>query len=104
MTQTTDRKLPHWLQDEFQSERLLPGLTSGLLIGITAVVIALSLGSLIFSGELASHFTDGIGIALATAAIILIAISLGSSTPCNWQLVRRGPSTALRTGVGAASA
>jgi SulP family sulfate permease len=81
MTQITDRKLPRWLQDEFQSERLLPGLTSGLLMGITAVFIALSLGSLIFSGELAPYLSYRNGMALVTAAIMLIGTSLSSLVP-----------------------
>jgi len=81
MTQMPDRKLLHWLQDELQSDRLLPGLTSGVLIGVTEVIFALSVGSLIFSGELAPYLSYGIGIGLITAAVILIVISLGSSTP-----------------------
>jgi len=81
MPQMTGRKLPHWLQDEFQSARLLPGLTSGALIGITEVIFSLSLGSLIFSGELASFLPYGIGIALATATIMLVVTALASSVP-----------------------
>jgi len=69
------------LRDEFRSERLLPGLTSGALIGITEVIFALSMGSLIFCGELAPYLPYGIGIALATAAITLVSLSLGSSVP-----------------------
>jgi SulP family sulfate permease len=69
------------LRDEFQSERLLPGLTSGALIGITEVIFALSVGSLIFCGELAPYLSYGIGIALATAAITLVSLSLSSSIP-----------------------
>ncbi len=77
----TDRKLSHWLQDEFQSERLLPGLTSGLLMGITEVMFALSLGSLIFSGKLAPYLSYGIGMALVTAAVMMIGTSLTSLVP-----------------------
>jgi hypothetical protein len=69
----------HWLQDEFRSERLLPGLISGVLIGITKVIVALSLGSLIFSGDLASHLSYGIGTALVTAAVTMIGLSLSSA-------------------------
>jgi len=77
----TGRKLAHWLQDEFQSARLLPGLTSGVLMGISEVMFALSLGSLIFSGELAPYLPYGIGIALFTAAVMMIATSLTSAVP-----------------------
>jgi hypothetical protein len=33
MTQMADHKTIQRLQDEFQSERLLPGLTAGVLMG-----------------------------------------------------------------------
>jgi sulfate permease, SulP family len=81
MAQTAGGRLPHWFRDEFQSKRLLPGLTSGLLLGVTEVMIAVSFGSLIFSGELASYLPYGIGMALATAAIMMIGTSLTSRVP-----------------------
>jgi SulP family sulfate permease len=81
VTQTTGPRSPHWLWDEFQSERLLPSLTAGVLMGITEVIYALSLGSLIFSGDLGAYLSFGIGIALITPTIVLICISLGTSVP-----------------------
>jgi len=81
MAQRTNRGLLHWLQGEFQSERLLPGLTSGLLMGSTEVIFALSVGSLIFSGELAEYLPYGIGMALVTAAVMMIGTSLASRVP-----------------------
>jgi len=81
MAQRTNRRFLHWLRDEFQSERLLPGLTSGVLMGITEAIIALSLGSLIFSGELAAFLPYGLGMALVTAAVMLIGTSLTSRVP-----------------------
>jgi SulP family sulfate permease len=81
MAQRTSRGFLQRVQDEFQGERLLPGLTSGLLMGITEAIFALSLGSLIFSGELAPYVSYGIGMALVTAAIVMIATSLSSSVP-----------------------
>jgi len=75
------RRFLRWLQNEFQSEWLLPGLTSGLLMGITEAIIALSLGSLIFSGELAAYLPYGIGMALVTAAVMMIGTSLTSRVP-----------------------
>jgi len=81
MTQMTDRKFLHRLQGEFRSDRLLPGLTSGVLMGFTEVIFALSLGSLIFSGALALYLPYGIGIALVTAALMMIGTSLTSSVP-----------------------
>jgi SulP family sulfate permease len=81
MAQRTSRRFLQWVQDEFGSERLLPGLTSGLLMGITEAIIALSLGSLIFSGELAAYLPYGLGMALVTAAVMMIGTSLTSLVP-----------------------
>jgi SulP family sulfate permease len=81
MTHRTDQRLLHGFRDELQSERLLPGLTSGALMGIKEVIFALSIGSLIFSGDLAPYLAYGIGIALATQVVMLIGVALGSSVP-----------------------
>ena len=81
MTRTVGQNVLRWLREEFHSDRFLPALTSGALIGITEVIFSLSLGSLIFSGELASFLPYGIGIALATAAIMLTVTALTSSVP-----------------------
>ncbi len=81
MIQAAAQRFLHWVQDEFQSTRLLPGLTSGLLMGITEVIVALSLGSLIFSGELTAYLPYGLGMALATGAVMMIGTSLTSLVP-----------------------
>jgi SulP family sulfate permease len=81
MAQTATRKLGLWFQDEFQSKRLLPGLTSGVLMGVTEVMVALSLGSLIFSGKLAPYLPYSMGMALVTAAIMMIGTALTSRVP-----------------------
>jgi len=38
MTVVIGRKILHGFQDEFQSERLVPALTSGAVIGVTEVM------------------------------------------------------------------
>jgi SulP family sulfate permease len=81
MTQAVGKKTLHWLRSEFQPEQFMPGLIAGVLIGITDVVFAISMGSLIFSGELAPYISYGIGIALVTSAILMIGTSLISSVP-----------------------
>ncbi len=50
-------------------------------MGITEVMFALSLGSLVFSGELAPFLPYGIGLALFTAAAMMIGVSLTSAVP-----------------------
>jgi SulP family sulfate permease len=81
MAQRTSRRFLQWVQDEFRSERLLPGLTSGVLMGIIEAIFALSLGSLIFTGELAAYLPYGIGMALFAAAALMIGTSLTSRMP-----------------------
>ena len=81
MAQSTKPGYPRLVRNELRSERLLPSLTSGALIGVSEVIFALSVGSLIFSGDLAPYLPYGIGIALVTTTILLIVTSLGSSVP-----------------------
>jgi SulP family sulfate permease len=81
VTQTASSEFLRGLRDEFQPQRLLPSLTAGVLIGFSEVMIALSLGSLIFSGELAGYLPYGIGMALVTTAVVLISTSLLSWVP-----------------------
>jgi SulP family sulfate permease len=81
MAQRTSRGFLQWVQDEFRSERLLPSLISGVLMGIIEAIFALSLGSLIFTGELAAYLPYGIGMALFAAAALMIGTSLTSRMP-----------------------
>ncbi len=66
------------LRDELRLERLLPNLASGLVIGVSEIVFAVSLGNLLFSGPLARYAPIGIGIALFTAALMMIGLTLGA--------------------------
>jgi sulfate permease, SulP family len=68
-------------RQEFRPARLVPGLVAGVVLGITEVIFSLSLGSLVFSGELAPFLAFGIGIALVTSVVMLIGISLISLVP-----------------------
>ena len=63
----------------FISGRLFPNLTAGILVGIEEIIFAISIGTLVFSGELLPYLPQGIGIALLTAAVLMISISLLSS-------------------------
>ena len=75
------KTLAHWLRDEFKPKNLLPGLTSGAVMGITEVIFTLSLGSLVFSGKLAGGLPYGVGMALVTGAVMLIIPALVSKVP-----------------------
>jgi hypothetical protein len=57
MTQAIGGKIRPRLKGEFHLERFLPGLISGVLIGITEVIFALSVGSMIFSDKLSPYLS-----------------------------------------------
>ncbi len=66
---------------ELQPSRLLPGLTAGLISGMLSVILAISFAALIFSGDLASHVANGIGLALFGALAIGLVVAATSSYP-----------------------
>jgi len=84
-----------WFKNEFRSRRLLSGLTSGTLIGVKEVIFAVSVGSLLFGGELTPYLAYGLGIALITQLVMLIGISLGSSVAGVLGGVQDSPSVIL---------
>ncbi len=88
-------KILRRFRDEFQSERLLPALTTGAVIGASEVIFAVSLGSLVFSGELAPYLSYGIGIALVTAAVLMIVTALTSWVPGVMSTAQDSPSVIL---------
>src|SRR4029453_11819322 len=63
-------------------ERALASLTAGLVIGVIEVVFAASFAALIFGGALAVHLSDGVGLNLGAAAILLAILA--------WTAGRRG--------------
>ena len=67
------------LADEFQPKHLFPSLVVGLISGILAVIIEISLAALIFSGNLARFILSGIGITLFGSFVIGIVVALTSS-------------------------
>ena len=54
-------------------------LTSGLLVGLLEVILAISFGALIFAGPLAPFVGPGIGMALAGAILVGLIVGSGSS-------------------------
>jgi SulP family sulfate permease len=95
MARMADSRSVHGFREEFRSQKLLPCLTTGVLMGVTEVIFALSVGSLIFSGDLAPYLPYGIGLALVTSTIMLVGISLGSSVPGVTGILQDSPSVIL---------
>jgi sulfate permease, SulP family len=67
------------LAGEFQFKSLFPSMVAGIISGILAVIIEISLAALIFSGNLAHFVSNGIGITLFSSIIIGIVVALTSS-------------------------
>lgn len=88
-------KLISELRNECLPRKLVPCLITGVLMGVTEAIFALSVASLIFSGDLAPYLPYGIGMALVTSTIMLAAISLGSSAPGVTGILQDSPSVVL---------
>jgi len=69
------------LGQDFRSARLVPGLTSGLVVGLVEVIIAISFAALIFAGDLSSFLATGVGLALIGAIITGVVVALMTSLP-----------------------
>ncbi len=67
------------LSEELRPDRLLLALTGGLVVGVVVVIVAVSFGALVFSGELADFTSRGIGFGLLSAAVLGALVALGSS-------------------------
>jgi len=69
------------ITQDFKSARLVPGFTSGLVVGLVEVIIAISFAALIYAGELSSYVANGIGFALIGAIITGVVVVLMTSLP-----------------------
>jgi SulP family sulfate permease len=74
---------------------LIPGLTAGLIAGITIVSLEISLAALIFSGELSPFVAYGIGFMLFGAFTFLTLGALTSSVPGTMALPQDTPAAIL---------
>ncbi|MBX3063435.1 MAG: cyclic nucleotide-binding domain-containing protein [Anaerolineae bacterium] len=72
---------PFSLRDQLRPQVLLPAITAGLINGILCVVIEISLGALIFAGDLSQFLPRGIGFMLFGVVIIATFTALTSSFP-----------------------
>ena len=80
-TQSNNTGLLLQVLGEVDPRRLVPSLTSGLVVGLIEIIVAISLAALIFAGELSDFVANGIGLALLSAIITSIAVALFSSLP-----------------------
>ncbi|MCP3957466.1 MAG: SLC26A/SulP transporter family protein [bacterium] len=73
------RSLAAELREDLRPDRLALGVMGGLVVGVVVVIVAISFGALIFSGELADFTSRGIGFGLLSAAVLGTLAALGSS-------------------------
>ena len=69
------------LAAELHPERLMPSLIAGGITGMIGVIRAISYAALIFSGPLANQLNVGVGMAVASSALISVVVALTSSLP-----------------------
>ncbi len=79
----------------FQPKMLVPGLTAGLIVGITVVSLEISLAALIFSGALAPYVAYGIGFVLFGAFTVPLLGALTSSIPGTMTIPQDTPAAIL---------
>jgi hypothetical protein len=58
MAKLNGRHFVNWVREETRPKILLPSLMMGTITGMMEVIYALSLASLIFSGDLAATFHE----------------------------------------------
>jgi SulP family sulfate permease len=75
------RRAKSALAGELRWERVLPSLAAGWIVGLMQLVLALSLGALIFAGEPPHFLAAGIGLALLASIIAGVITSLFTSLP-----------------------
>lgn len=81
MARTGSRGVFGWLLEETRPKVLIPSLMMGILTGMVEVIYALSLASLVFSGNLAEFLPYGFGISLVSSVVLLIGTAVISSIP-----------------------
>jgi SulP family sulfate permease len=66
------------VQNPGRISALLPNITAGLVFGVTEVILAISLASLMFSGPLEAYLPRGIAIMLLTSILHMVVVSIFS--------------------------
>jgi len=89
---------------EFRPDRLVPSLVAGLIAGILHTINAISVASLVFSGDLERYVFAGIGMALSAATVMAVVMALTSSYPGTVTGVQEAPAVILGLLVGSLAA
>ena len=82
------------LTDRSITSQILPGVSAGVVLGITEVIFAISLGALIFAGQ-TIYMANGIGLILLGGIPPLVFMSLFSSYRGNLSMPQDAPAAIL---------
>ena len=83
------------LMKELHPRRLLPSLSAGLVVAMIDIPLEISIAALIFSGDLSSHVSAGIGLLLFGGLVISLVVALTSSFPGMVALPQEAPGAIL---------
>lgn len=78
-SQSPDKRRLAGLYHELRPERLVPNVTTGLVLGVLEVTVAISFAALIFGGELSQFVSSGVGFMLFSAIVICLLVAMLSS-------------------------
>ena len=67
------------IASDLRSNRLLPSLTSGLIVGMVEIILVISFAALIFTGDLQPFVARGVGLFLLGAIFVSVVVALFSS-------------------------
>ena len=87
--------------DQFQPNRLIPGLAAGSVVGMINVIVNISLAALIFGGDLSGFVSNGIGLILLGGIVALIVNGLLSSFPGTISATQDAPAAILAVAAAA---
>ena len=87
--------------EDLRSEKLLPGLSAGLVVSLMIIVIEVSFASIIFTSSLESHVSRGIGMLIAGSLVFVLVTTFMSGIRSVIAIPQDAP-VALYAGVAAA--
>jgi len=76
---------------EFIPNQPVSTVVTGLIIGLTSIFYHISIASLIFSGDLSSFLSDGIGLILFGGAMVGLVVALFGSMPGTVPVIQDSP-------------
>lgn len=82
------------------SRQVVTGITAGLVVGLIVVVFSISLATLIFSGEMSSYVSRGIGLFLFGGFILSFIVTLMGSMPGTAIGPQDGPAALIAVAAG----